>query len=45
MNFLDASDFKVSVQLIITAVTLPLAGRYLERVWGQNEYLKVIFSY
>ena len=29
-------------QFIITAFSLALAGRYLERVWGQLEFLKFV---
>lgn len=30
-------------QFIISLVSLPLAGRYLERVWGRTEFLKFVF--
>ena len=29
-------------QFLISLFTLPLAGRYLERVWGQVELLKFV---
>lgn len=29
-------------QFLISLFTLPLAGRYLERVWGQLEFLKFV---
>ncbi|KAK4052530.1 hypothetical protein OIO90_004297 [Microbotryomycetes sp. JL221] len=30
------------IQFIFSLMTLPLAGRYLERVWGQFEFLKFV---
>lgn len=32
----------VASQFLISLLTLPLAGRYLERVWGQSEFLKFV---
>lgn len=31
------------MQLVVSLLSLPFAGRYLERVWGQAEFLKFVF--
>ncbi len=39
---LTSTDFFNDLQFLISLLTLPLAGRYLERVWGQVELLKFV---
>jgi hypothetical protein len=40
---LDIVPGNTDQQLVISAVSLPLASRYLERVWGWKELIRFCF--
>lgn len=43
LSYKPNSSILPAYQFIISAITLPLCARYLERIWGARELLKFCF--